>query len=43
VIEVHWLPLREAWGKAVDGEYQDGKTLVGLLRSVARLARGDLS
>jgi ADP-ribose pyrophosphatase len=37
VIEVHWVPLEEAWRKAVDGEYTDGKTLVGVLRAHARL------
>jgi ADP-ribose pyrophosphatase len=42
VIEVHWLPLRAAWRKAVDGEYQDGKTLVGLMRAVARMEVGAL-
>jgi len=36
VIEVHWLPFEEAWRKAVDGEYTDGKTLIGLLRTQAR-------
>ena len=37
VIEVHWVPLAEAWRKAVEGEYIDGKTLVGLLRAHAQL------
>ncbi|MET0293118.1 MAG: NUDIX hydrolase [Steroidobacteraceae bacterium] len=37
VLEVHWIPLREAWSQAVDGRIEDGKTLVGLLRAVARL------
>ena len=37
VIEVHWLPITEAWGRAVDGTYTDGKTLIGLLRAHARL------
>jgi ADP-ribose pyrophosphatase len=40
VIEVHWVPLQEAWRKAVDAEYTDGKTLVGLLRAGARLGLG---
>jgi ADP-ribose pyrophosphatase len=42
VIEVHWVPLREAWQKAVDGTYLDGKTLIGLLRAVARMEQGDI-
>lgn len=37
VIEVHWIPFETAWGKAVDGEYTDGKTLIGLMRAHARL------
>lgn len=36
VIEVHWIPFETAWRKAVDGEYTDGKTLIGLLRTHAR-------
>jgi ADP-ribose diphosphatase len=36
VIEVHWLPLAEAWQRAVDGTYTDAKTLIGLLRAHAR-------
>jgi 8-oxo-dGTP pyrophosphatase MutT (NUDIX family) len=42
VLEVHWIPLQEAWRKAVDGEYEDGKTLVGLLRAAARLQLGSV-
>jgi 8-oxo-dGTP pyrophosphatase MutT (NUDIX family) len=42
VIEVHWLPLEDAWRKAVDGEYTDGKTIVALLRAHARLELGSL-
>lgn len=38
VIEVHWLPLHEAWQRAVSGEYRDGKTVIGLLRAHALLA-----
>lgn len=38
VIEVHWLPLHEAWQRAVTGEYRDGKTVIGLLRAHALLA-----
>lgn len=33
VIEVHWLPLKEALGLAISGEIQDAKTLVGLFRA----------
>jgi ADP-ribose pyrophosphatase len=42
VIEVHWLPFETAWRKAVNGEYTDGKTLVGLMRAWARLESGEL-
>ncbi len=42
VLEVHWVPLREAWRRAVANEIDDGKTLVGLLRAVARLDAGTL-
>jgi ADP-ribose pyrophosphatase len=42
VIEVHWVSLDDAWARAVDGEYTDGKTVVGLLRAVARLRGGTL-
>ena len=38
VIEVHWLPLQEAWQRAITGEYRDGKTVIGLLRAHALLA-----
>ena len=38
VIEVHWVPLHEAWQRAVSGEYRDGKTNIGLLRAHALLA-----
>lgn len=38
VIEVHWLPLHEAWQRAVNGQYRDGKTVIGLLRAHALLA-----
>lgn len=40
VIEVHWVPLEQAWRAAIDGEYIDGKTLVGLMRARELLARG---
>lgn len=42
VIEVHWVPFQDAWRKAVDGEYVDGKTLLGLLRAHARLELGTI-
>src|SRR5690606_2232265 len=37
VIEVHWLPLEEAVGRALSGELQDAKTVVGLLRAAAKI------
>jgi ADP-ribose pyrophosphatase len=36
VIEVHWLPLGEAVRRALSGELNDGKTVIGLLRAAAR-------
>jgi 8-oxo-dGTP pyrophosphatase MutT (NUDIX family) len=33
VIEIHWLPLDEACGWALEGGISDGKTIVGLLRA----------
>jgi 8-oxo-dGTP pyrophosphatase MutT (NUDIX family) len=41
VIEVHWIPLTEAWQRAVTGEFRDAKTAIGLLRARA-LLEGDL-
>ena len=32
VFEVHWLPLAEAERRALNGDFRDGKTIVGLLR-----------
>lgn len=36
VIEVHWIPLDEAVGQALDGRLTDAKTIIGLLRGAAR-------
>lgn len=36
VIEVHWLPLDEAVGRALSGELSDAKTVIGLVRAAAR-------
>ncbi|HTU59273.1 MAG TPA: NUDIX hydrolase, partial [Polyangiales bacterium] len=33
VLEVHWLPFGQACAGALNGEYRDGKTIVGLLRA----------
>ena len=38
VIEVHWIDLEQACARALDGEYADGKTALGLLRAQALLA-----
>jgi ADP-ribose pyrophosphatase len=40
LIELHWVPLAEACRRALWGEIDDGKTIVGLLRAQARLAAG---
>jgi len=37
VIEVHWVPFREACRWAIDGTIADCKTALGLLRALARL------
>jgi 8-oxo-dGTP pyrophosphatase MutT (NUDIX family) len=34
VIEVHWVPLEEAYQWAVDGRIGDGKTAIGLIRAM---------
>ena len=36
VIEVHWLPFEQACASALNGEFRDGKTIVGLLRAAQR-------
>jgi ADP-ribose pyrophosphatase len=38
VIEVHWVPLRQAIDWALDGTIRDAKTAVGLLRAPHALA-----
>jgi ADP-ribose pyrophosphatase len=38
VIEVHWIPLAEAWQRAVGGEFNDAKTVIGIVRAQALLA-----
>jgi ADP-ribose pyrophosphatase len=40
VIELHWVPLAEACRRALWGEIDDGKTIVGLLRAQARVTTG---
>lgn len=37
VIEVHWMPFAQAWRKALSGEFNDGKTALGLLRGYAQV------
>lgn len=37
VIEVHWVPLSEAWDRAVAGSIHDAKTAMGILRARAML------
>jgi 8-oxo-dGTP pyrophosphatase MutT (NUDIX family) len=43
LIEVHWVPMQEACERALDGEINDGKTAVGLLRAQAKLKAGQRS
>ncbi len=33
VIEIHWVPLAEAYEWALNGKIRDGKTIMGLLRA----------
>jgi 8-oxo-dGTP pyrophosphatase MutT (NUDIX family) len=40
VIEVHWVPLGEAWDRAVSGEIRDAKTAMGILRARSLLQSG---
>jgi ADP-ribose pyrophosphatase len=37
IMEVHWMPLDEAATKALAGEFDDAKTVIGLLRAAALL------
>lgn len=39
VIEVHWFPWDESLRMAERGDIEDAKTLAGLLRAQARLAK----
>lgn len=39
LIEVHWVDLEEACNRALEGEINDGKTVVGLLRARAALLK----
>jgi ADP-ribose pyrophosphatase len=38
LIEVHWIPITAACQRALNGDLNDGKTALGLLRARARLA-----
>ncbi len=37
LIEVHWFPLAAAAQRSLSGEYQDAKTVIGLLRAQAAM------
>ncbi|HPF25836.1 MAG TPA: NUDIX hydrolase [Steroidobacteraceae bacterium] len=39
VFEVHWWPLELARERALNNELRDGKTVLGILRACARLAK----
>ena len=39
VFEVHWMPLDEAVRRCLEGDIDDSKTVVGLLRAQHRVAR----
>jgi ADP-ribose pyrophosphatase len=37
VIEIHWIPLQQAFEWAMDGTINDGKTVIGLTRAVHQI------
>lgn len=39
-LEVHWLPLREAIARCLDGRIRDAKTLAGLFRAWSHFGNG---
>jgi 8-oxo-dGTP pyrophosphatase MutT (NUDIX family) len=39
LIEVHWIDLEQACARALDGDINDGKTALGLLRARSALQR----
>jgi 8-oxo-dGTP pyrophosphatase MutT (NUDIX family) len=39
VIEVHWIPLKEAVERALGGDINDAKTIIGLLRARAKIVQ----
>jgi hypothetical protein len=39
LIEVHWIDLEQACSRALDGDINDGKTALGLLRARSVLQR----
>ena len=41
VLEVHWVPMAEAVARALSGEYNDAKTVIGLWRAAYRLAEAE--
>jgi 8-oxo-dGTP pyrophosphatase MutT (NUDIX family) len=41
VFEVEWWPLEQAVEKALNGELNDGKTIIGILRAAARMKLRD--
>lgn len=42
VFDVHWLPLAEAVRRCLEGEIDDSKTVIGLLRAQHAVAAGRL-
>ena len=39
VFEVHWVPFADACRRALEGDIQDGKTILGLLRAAYTLGK----
>lgn len=40
-LEVHWLPMREAIARCLDGGIRDAKTLAGLFRAWSHITHGN--
>ena len=40
-IEIHWVPFSDALSRAIDGDIDDGKSVIGLLRAAALLQADD--
>jgi ADP-ribose pyrophosphatase len=41
VLEIHWLPLQQAFAWAMDGTIKDAKTIIGLARALHQSRRAE--